>query len=148
MRRYVAAFAVLGLALAAIPMPSVHCPAWNVTVIDQFGSPVPGVTVRLSYTNYSAEGEQHEMDRTTDETGQVSFPLQTLYASTLRRAYFTVLSARAGVHASFGPSASVFAFGKGMEGQDVDLKADIVVIWHGRPSRMTSRIVMKQVRSQ
>ena len=69
------------------------------------------MTVRLSYQNYSLEDESHEMDRITDQRGQVTFPAQTIHASFLRRCYYTVLSARAGVHASFGPSASVFAFG-------------------------------------
>ena len=144
-RRYAAALAALGLVLAAIPIPSAHCPAWTVTAVEPSGNTVAGVTVRLSYTNYSAEGVQHEMDRTTDETGQAVFPPQTLYASALRRAYYTVLSACAGVHASFGPSAYVFGFGKGMEGHDVDPKGDILVFWHGQPSRMASRIVMKPV---
>jgi hypothetical protein len=141
-------FAVVAAALVfvvAIPIPATHCPHWDVTVVDQSGRPVPGVTVRLSYTNYSAEDEHHQMDRTTDDSGQVAFPKETLWASSLRRVFYTVLSARADVHASFGPSASVMAFGRGLEGEDVDPTRDILVFWHGRPSRMESRIVMKQV---
>jgi hypothetical protein len=32
-----------------------------------------------------------------------------------------------------------------MEGNDVDPKRDILVFWHGQPSRMRSTIVMKRV---
>jgi hypothetical protein len=102
------------------------------------------MTVRLSYQNYSAEDQSHEIDRITDQRGQVMFLAQTLHASFLRRCYYTVLSARAGVHASFGPSASVFAFGKGMEGSDVDPKRGIRVFWRGTPSQMQSRIVINR----
>ena len=144
-RRFAVVAAALLLVLAAIPIPSTHCPHWNVTVVDQSGRPVPGVTVRLSYTNYSAEDERHEIDKRADESGQVAFPKETLWASSLRRIFYTVLSARAGVHASFGPFASVMAFGRGLEGEDVDPTRNILVFWQGRPSRMESKIVMKQV---
>jgi hypothetical protein len=77
-RRFASVKAAVGLAVAAIPIPFVHCPPWDVTVVDQSGPPVPGVTVRLSYTNYSAEGEHYEMDKTTDESGHTAFPRQTL----------------------------------------------------------------------
>jgi len=111
------------LAFALVPFASPHCPGWTVTVVDKEDHPIPGMTVRLSYQNYSLEDQQHEMDRIADQRGQVKFPAQTIYASFLRRCYYTLLSAGAGVHASFGPSASVFAFGKGMEGSDATLSA-------------------------
>jgi len=135
---------VTGLLLgsALIPFASPHSPAWTVTVVDNRDQPIPGVTVRLSYQNYSAENESHEMDGITDQRGQVTFSSQTLHASLLRRCFYTLLSARAGVHASFGPSASVFAFGKGKEGWDVDPKSGTLVFWKGTPSQMRSRIVI------
>jgi hypothetical protein len=132
------------LAFALVPFASLHCPGWTVTVVDWQDRPIPGMTVRLSYQNYSLEDESHEMDRITDQRGQVTFPAQTIHASFLRRCYRTVLSARAGVHASFGPSAYVFAFGKGMEGPDVDPKRGILVFWRGSPSQMQSRIVINR----
>jgi hypothetical protein len=134
----------IGFAVALVPFASPHCPAWTVTVVDKQDQPIPGMTVRLPYQNYSLENESHEMDRITDQRGQVTFPAQTIHASFLRRCYYTVLSARAGVHASFGPSASVFAFGKGMEGSDVDPKLGILVFWRGTPSQMQSRIVINR----
>ena len=134
----------LVLAFALVPFASPHCPGWSVTVVDKQDKPIPGMTVRLSYQNYSLEDESHEIDRITDQRGQVTFPAQTIHASFLRRCYYTLLSARAGVHASFGPSASVFAFGKGMEGSDVDPKRGIPVFWRGTPSQMQSRIVINR----
>ena len=145
-RRRVAVIAAVGLALVAIPIPTLHCPDWTVTVLDQSGRPVPGGLVRLGYTNYSAEGEHHRIDRITDESGQAAFERRTLYASSLRRAYYILLSARAGVHASFGPSATVTAFGDGMEGYDVDPNTDTLVFWHGQPNPMASKIIMKPAR--
>lgn len=145
--RRVAIIAAVGPALVAmIPIPTLHCPDWTVTVLDQSGRPVPGALVRLGYTNYSAEGEHHEIDRITDESGQAVFERRTLHASSLRRAYYILLSARAGVHASFGPSATVTAFGDAMEGYDVDPNTDTLVFWHGRPNRMASKIIMKPAR--
>jgi hypothetical protein len=134
----------LVLALALVPFASPNCPDWTVTVVDKQGQSIPGLTVRLSYQNYSLEDESHEMDKITDQRGQVTFPAQIIRASLLRRCYYTLLSARAGVHASFGPAASVFAFGEGMEGSAVDPKRGILTVWRGTPSRMQSRIVVNR----
>jgi hypothetical protein len=104
------------------------------------------MTVRLSYENYSAEDESHEVDLITDQKGLITFPGRTLLASMLRRCYYTLLSARAGVHASFGPSASAFAFGNGMEGSALDSKGNIL-FWRGTPSQLQSLIVVNRVKS-
>jgi hypothetical protein len=144
-RRSAAIIVAAGLALALIPIPSLHCPDWKVTVVDPSGRPIPAVLVRLSYTNYSAEDSDHQVDRMTNESGQAAFQKRTLHASLLRRAYYTLLSARAGVHASFGPSATVTAFRDGIVGNDVDPKTDILVFWHGQPNQMVSNIVMEPV---
>jgi hypothetical protein len=137
----VAGFA-LGLAL--FPFASPHSPAWTVTVVDTRNQPIPGMIVRLSYQNYSAEHESHEVDKITDERGQVTFSAQTLHASFIRRCYYTLLSARAGVHASFGPYASVLAFGQGKRGSDVDPTGSVLVSWRGAPSQMQSRFVINR----
>jgi hypothetical protein len=132
----------LVLLLSFIPFKSLNCPDWDVWVVDQAGQPVAGMTARLSYRNYSAEDTSHEVDRVTDQQGHASFGAQMLSASVARRFVTIFTSALAGVHASFGPHASVFAFGKGLEGSDVDLQRNIVVNWTGNPSRMESRIVV------
>jgi hypothetical protein len=146
-RRALALLAMgLLLALALVPFSYPHCPAWQVTVVDQQNRPIPGMTVRLSYINYSLEIESHDADGITDQRGQVTFPARNIHATLLRRCYYTVLSATAGVHASFGPHANVLVFGKGMDGLDVDPKTDTLVYWRGAPSQMYSRIVANRPR--
>ena len=67
----------VGVALIAgitfIPLRSLGCPAWDVWVVDQNGRPVSGVTVRLTYQNYSAELRSLEVDAITDAHGHVRF---------------------------------------------------------------------------
>src|SRR5215471_5631363 len=82
----------------------------EVTVVDENGKPIQGITVREIWQNYSLEVEGHEMDRQTDANGQVSFPAH--------RAEYSLLSQIAGslsaivrfnAHASYGPHASAHA---------------------------------------
>jgi hypothetical protein len=131
------------LAVAVFPFKSVSCPSWHVTVIDESQKPVAGVTVRLSYQNYSAEGQSHDVDVISDENGEARFPAETLRASLVRRCLFTLLSARAGVHSSFGPHASVIAFGQRLEGFAVDSQRNVVVDWTGKPRHMESVITVR-----
>ena len=132
---------VVGVAI--VPIRSLDCPAWDVWVTDQGGHPVSDITVRLTYRNYSAEGESHETDATTDEQGHVAFTAQTLIASLGRRVVAILSSVTAaGVHAGFGPHATVFAFGRGLQGFAIDEQRNVVVDWTGKPDRMESRIVV------
>ena len=82
----------------------------EVTVVDEDGKPIQGITVREIWQNYSLEVDGHEMDRQTDANGQVSFPAH--------RAEYSLLSQIAGslsaivrfnAHASYGPHASAHA---------------------------------------
>jgi hypothetical protein len=139
-RRSVVVGAII-LALLLIPIPYRACPTWDVWVVDDGGQPVRDVTVRLVYQNYSAESRSHENDRITNERGHAIFPRQESSASVLRRCYYTVLSATAGVHGSFGRHAWVFAFGKGLEGNATS--GPIVTDWTGSPDHMESRIVAR-----
>ena len=127
------------LALLLIPIPYRACPTWDAWVVDETGRPVPGMTVRLVYQDYSAESRSHEVNRVTDERGHVVFTAQLSSASILRRCYYTGLSATAGAHASFGRHAWVFAFGKGLEGTATT--GQIVADWTGSPYHVESRIV-------
>ncbi len=142
MRKAILAAALLCV-VAEIPFKTESSPAWDVKVVDRAGETVSGITVRLSYQNYSAEGQEHELDLITDRNGRVAFPPHVLRASLARRAVFMLLSARAGVHASFGPHASVFAFGNGFEGSTVDQKRNVIVDWTGEPCKMNSLIVVE-----
>ena len=134
----VAAFAVVAV---FIPLRSLDCPAWDVWVTDPSNQPVSGITVRLTYRNYSAETESHEIDAITNEQGHVEFEAQTLSVSLGRRAAAILLSATAGVHAGFGPHASVFAFGNGLQGFAIDNR-NVMVDWTGKPGHMESRIIV------
>jgi hypothetical protein len=108
--------AAVVLALTFIPVPYLASPEWSILVVDENGNPLPGMLVRLEYQNFSVEQDAHEEDRTTDEHGQATFPSHKLSASILRRCYYTVKSALALAHASFGPNAYVLAFGDHLEG--------------------------------
>jgi hypothetical protein len=141
-RRTLWILAAFAVGVAFIPLRSLDCPAWDVWVTDQSGQPVSGSTVRLSYRNYSAERKSHEIDATTDAQGHVVFGAQILSASFGRRIGVTLLSAMAGVHASFGPHASVSAFGNGLQGFAIDEKRNVILDWTGKPGSMESRIVV------
>jgi hypothetical protein len=123
------------------PVTTAQCPTWEVWVVDESGRAVPGMTVRLTYQNYSAESEDHYEDRQTDANGYVVFQPRSLRAVVARRLLATTRSAMAGVHASLGPHAWVWVFGKGLEG--VAVNDGHVTDWTGTPSRMTSKVVAK-----
>jgi hypothetical protein len=142
-RRVLWTLVAFALGVAFIPLRSLDCPAWDVWATDQSGQPVRGVTVRLTYRNYSAERESHEIDAITDVQGHVAFRAQTLSASLGRRIAAMLLSGMAGAHASFGPHASVSAFGNGLRGFDIDKDRKVVVDWTGKPPHMESRIIVR-----
>jgi len=125
----------------AWPTTTMQSPMWDVWVVDQSGRPLQGMTVRLSYQNYSAESESHSEDLQTDAKGYVLFYPQTLRASRIRRALAIAQSATEGVHASFGPHAGVSTFGKGLEGDAVN--DGHVTDWTGEPPRMSSKVAAK-----
>jgi hypothetical protein len=141
-RKILCILAACAFALVFVPIKTLNSPAWNVSVVDQNGQPVCGITVRLSYQNYSAEDKSHEIDGTTDHYGHAAFKPQALSASGASRMVYTLQSALGGVHASFGPHASVFGFGRGLEGFNVDSQ-DLIAEWTGKSESMQSRIVVR-----
>ena len=134
---------VVGAALAvvvalSIPLPYQACPCWDVLVVDASGNSVPGMTVRLSYQDYSVERSSHEEDRTSDSQGRASFPERISRRAYGSRAAGEVLSGLSqGVHASFGRHAFAMAFGHGLEG------SDLLTDWTGEPNHMSSKITVK-----
>jgi hypothetical protein len=56
-----------------IPIPYRASPMWQVTVVDESGAPVEGMTVRRVYQNCSTETASHEDDQTTDKQGHAAF---------------------------------------------------------------------------
>jgi hypothetical protein len=117
-------------------------PRWEVWVVAADGQPLSGINVRLVHQNYSAEGQSHEITMKADANGHAMFPSQYERASFIRRAFYTLSSASAGVHAGFGRHAYVFAFGGGYDGQAVSGK--FVTDWRGSPDSMESRIVAEK----
>jgi len=140
---YIAAlFSVALLVLLVWPVTTLQCPRWEVWVVDEGGQPLQDMTVRLTYQNYSAESEDHYEDRQTDANGYVLFQPRSLRVALAQRFAATARSAMAGVHASFGPHAWVWVFGRGLEG--VAVNDGHVTDWTGAPARMTSKIVVKR----
>jgi hypothetical protein len=128
---------IVAMALVLVlawPTTTTQSPFWEVWVVDEAGQPLEGMTVTLTYQNYSAESEGHSEQKRTDPGGYVVFPQRSLKASRLRRVVTTLQSAGAGVHASFGPHALVRANGNGLTGYATD--------WTGAPERMSSRVVV------
>jgi hypothetical protein len=134
------------LAASLWPIPYLAAPRWDVTVRTANGQALPGVSVRLVYQDYSAEDRSHELTVVADRDGRARFAPQRDSASLLRRLYFTIYSARTGIHASFGRHAYVFALGGGYEGSPTD--GQFVTSWSGDPDVMESVIVAKPVPSQ
>jgi len=139
------AVAVLMLVAIASFYPEKYsvCPAWTVTVQDESGKPVPGMTVRRSCNDYSV-GIHREEDRRTDLNGKTSFdPLTVRGPRALRWGGNFINVVTQGVHASFGCHSYVFAFGRGLEGSPV--RGGYVEVWEGTPVHMESRIVAAPV---
>jgi hypothetical protein len=128
--------------LTLIPIPYRAAPDWKVWVVDESGKPVPSMTVRFEYQNYSVEGTGHEEDQTTDEQGYAEFKGRRRWATTLQRCFYTGLSAMALAHASFGPHDTVFAFGNGLEGDA--LTGAYMTDWAGQPALMESHIIVRR----
>jgi hypothetical protein len=126
-------FAVFAYRL--FPVSSLAAPEWEVTAVDELGGPVEGMTVRESWQNYSVETTGHEMDRQTDANGHATFPAHKAECSLLSQIAGTVSALiHFNVHASYGPHASVFAFGKHLQGDAAT--GEYVTDWTGYPASM------------
>jgi hypothetical protein len=133
--------AVAGLILGAWPMSYLASPRWDVWVVTADGRPISDANVALHYVNYSAEGESHLEILRTDQSGHVLFPEHYARASVLRKVFYTISSAQAGVHASFGRHASVFAYGSGGGDIGTPVNGQYLEDWRGNPKSMQSKIV-------
>ncbi|MGA7341402.1 MAG: hypothetical protein WBE72_08775 [Terracidiphilus sp.] len=142
--KWLAAAAAL-LALSFIPLPYLASPEWNVTVVDETGKPLQGMTVRMTWENYSVESTGHKEDLLTNGSGQVHFYKRLSWASAIQRCFFTLQSAAALAHASFGSHRTVFAIGKGREGNAVS--GQYVTDWTGHPDYLESKIVATLIKN-
>jgi hypothetical protein len=129
------------LTFLAWPTTTAQSPFWEVWVVNEAGQPLEGMTVTLYYHNYSAEAEGHSEQRQTDASGFAVFSPRSLKATRFRRLITTIESAGAGVHASFGPHAHVWASGNGLTGDSVS--NGYMTDWEGAPPRMSSTIIAK-----
>jgi hypothetical protein len=133
-------FAVLAYWL--FPVSSLAAPEWEVTVVDEHGKPVEGMTVRETWQNYSVEGIGHETDLQTGANGRATFPAHKTEYSVQGQLLGTLSALiHFNVHGSYGPHAHVFAFGKHFEGTATT--GEYVTDWTGHPLSMQSRIVVR-----
>jgi len=114
-------------------------PDWSVTVVDGNGLPVAGVTIREININYTFVSQGHENNRITDALGRAHFAHVREWHLLGRGIAGTFSSVLAGIHASFGTHASVFAFGKG-EGSAI--RDGYVEDWTGSPEVYAYKIVV------
>jgi len=126
---------------SALPMQYLAAPRWSVRVVNEAGEPIEGMTVRMTWENYSVEDAGHEKDLVSDRNGAVIFPSERSSASLLRRLFYSGLSSMALAHASYGPHATVFTFGQNRKGDAI--ANGIVVNWNGSPAEMRSEIVAR-----
>ena len=117
---------LLGAVVASLyPSTSTVCPAWTIQVVDTAGNPLRGAFVRRVWKDYSVESASHEQDAHTDENGHVSFPERTLRSSWLARTFGVISqTVSLGVHASYGPSAYVLAYGHTVGGKRLEGSAN------------------------
>jgi hypothetical protein len=136
-------FLIVGILLlvALLPVTTLAAPDWSACVVDESSKPVPGVLVRESYQNYSAESEGHEEDQYSDANDCVHFAPKLTRASLFRRLIEIAHSAMAGVHASFGPYDYVTAFQGNARGDDV--RGGYEYAWTGSPRHVDSSLVLR-----
>ena len=103
------------------PARSTVSPAWTIRIVDTAGNPLSGAFVRQVWKDYSVESASHEQDAHTDENGFVSFPERTVRSSWLARTVGVISNTVSlGVHASYGPSAQVLAYGDTVGGKRLE----------------------------
>jgi len=130
------------LCVALLPVRTVGAPDWDACVVDASNHPIPGVLVRESYQNYSAEFSGHEQDLYTDARGCVHFPTKRITSPLFMRLLAILSSATAGVHASLGPYSSVVAFEGTQTGNDV--RNGYIYSWTGESQRETSILTLHE----
>jgi len=138
---------IIGVAAAFVviagfwPTTYLASPRWEVWVVTEDDKPLPRANVYLVYENYSAEDTLHQVNLTADENGYAVFPPNYGRTFFFQRVFYTLSSARATVHASFGRHASVWAAGNGRKGDATTGR--FITDWQGSPKVMQSRIVAK-----
>ncbi len=117
--------AICAAAILLYPFKSTVCPAWRIQIVDAEGNSVRDVFVRQHWQDYSVESNGHEQDTHSDENGYVDFPERTIRANILSRFMGATLNVLLqGIHASFGASAHIAAYGDMVKGRRLEGYAD------------------------
>ncbi len=115
LRRTLVALVLLLLVLLVFlvfPFKTTIVPTWTLRVVDESGTPVPGINVTEHWQHYLLESSGHEDLRQTEADGRVSFPDRAIRASLLRRLLATIgRLAKSGTEAKREPYASVVVWG-------------------------------------
>jgi hypothetical protein len=101
---------ILVVIVLLFPFETTVVPEWTIHVLDEHGNSVPRVSLRETWKHYSFESAGHEQDLSTNDAGDVVFPLRTAKASLLVRIVGTTLNT-INPHGDTGPSASVYVLG-------------------------------------
>jgi hypothetical protein len=112
LRRSLAGLLLLLLVFLVFPFKTTIVPTWTLRVIDESGTPVPGINVTEHWQHYLLESSGHEDVRQTEAQGRVSFPDRAITASLFRRLLTTIgRLPKSGAEAKRGPYASVVVWG-------------------------------------
>jgi hypothetical protein len=137
-RRLITVVVVVALCILLVPFRHLLRPDWDVRVVDEHGTPIEGMNVRLVYQDYSLESLSHEETQVTDVDGHVRFGAQTTISTVGAHIVGTLRSfGQTGFHASFGRHAFLVVFGKGRQ---ADYRNDS---WTGGLSSKQSQIVTR-----
>jgi hypothetical protein len=142
-KRFAGLVVLIVLVVSGWPIGYLASPCWDVWVLNEDGTPITGASVSLLYMNYSAEGESHSEILKTDENGHVLFQPRYGKANIYQRIFYSLSSAQAGVHASFGRHASVSAFGSAGGYIGTSVNGQYVEDWRGHPASMQSKIIAR-----
>jgi hypothetical protein len=120
-RRILLIGCIFAFTVSLYPTISIVCPAWRIQVVDESGNPLRGAFVRQVWQDYTLESGSHEQDAQTDGNGYVSFPERTIKASLLFRTLGAIMKGISlNVHASYGPSSYILAYGEIVEGKRLE----------------------------
>lgn len=99
------------LLLSFVPFPTSIIPDWQIKFVDESGTPVPGVSARISCYHYSYSNQNRCPDdtgQTSDANGFVELPGQSVWLGVLPRIALTGIAyLKLIAHGSVGISAYV-----------------------------------------
>ena len=72
--RLIGRLVIVGIIVLLIPWKSQIAPAWKLRVVDQSGTPIPGLAVSQNWIDPNFRGWWLEEDFRTDRDGFVTFP--------------------------------------------------------------------------